>query len=149
MVSNASALLIYATPGVASAAVAGAAWWTERGRAALRAVAGSAVRMAAKRLIPAALVALISLALGVVAYAGHAPDVSGDQAVHGAAIALLASALALSVYWGLGRFVRRFGALMAVWMVSLVPLYFYAFFALVIALTYTQCGPGNPGCLFG
>lgn len=66
----------------------------------------SVVRAAVRRWVPAALVVSISVAFGVLAYAGHAPDVSRDQAVHGAVIAL------------------------------------------IFALTYTQCGPGNSGCLF-
>jgi hypothetical protein len=144
-------VLFYGTPAVVSAVVGGAAWWTERGRAALcagGAAAMSVVRAAVRRSIPAALVVSISVAFGGLAYAGHAPDVSAGQAVHGAVIALVASALALSVYWALGRFVRQLAMLVMVWLASLVPLYFYAFFALIFALTYTQCGPGNPGCLF-
>lgn len=145
-------LLIYATPAVASAVVGGAAWWTRPGRAALRAGGAatmSIARAAARTCIPAALVVSISIGLGALAYGGHAPYVSSDRAVHGALIALLASVLALSVYWGLGRVVRQLAMLVVVWVASLVPLYFYAFFALVFALTYTQCGPENPGCLFG
>lgn len=149
--SDLTVLLFYGTPAVASAVVTGAAWRTKPGRAALRAggaAATSIVRAAVRRWIPAALVVSISAALGALAYAGHAPEVSAGQAVHGAVIALLASALALSVYWALGRFVRQLAMLIVVWVASLVPLYFYAFFALIIALTYTQCGPGNSGCLF-
>lgn len=150
--SDFTVLLFYATPAVASAVVGGVAWWTTPGRAALRAsgaAAMSIVRVAVRRCIPAALVVSISVALGALAYAGHASYVSSGRAVHGAVIAVLASALALSLYWGLGRVVRQLAMLIVVWVASLVPLYFYAFFALVFALTYTQCGPGNPGCLFG
>ncbi|MGN6866818.1 MAG: hypothetical protein ACTHMY_00280 [Solirubrobacteraceae bacterium] len=100
MVNNATEVLIYATPAMASAAVAGAAWWTKPGRAALRA--------------------------GKVA-----------------AMSVVRTAVAV------GRFVRQLAMVVVVWVASLVPLYFYAFFALVMVLGYTQCGPGNPGCLFG
>jgi hypothetical protein len=152
MVDNFPEILIIATPALASAAVVAAAWWTKPGRVALRAgraAAISVVRVALRRCVPAALVASISVTLGVLAYVGHAPDVSGDQAIHGAVIALLASALALSIYWALGRFVRRLAMLVVVWVASLVPLYYYAFFALIIALTYTQCGPGASDCPLG
>src|SRR6185437_2345043 len=152
MVNNASEILFYAAPGVASAAVAGAAWWTKPGRAALRAgkaAAISVVRAAVQQSVPVVLAGLISVTLGVLAYTGHALDVSSDQALHGAVIALLASALALGIYWALGRFVRQLAMLVVVWVASLVPLYFYAFFALIIVLRNTQCRPGNPGCLFG
>jgi len=149
VVNNATAILIFATPGVASAAVAGTAWWTKPGRAALRtgrAVAGSAVRMAAKRWTPAALVALISVAVGVLAYNGHALDVSSAQALHGAVIALLASAVALGAYWALGRVARHLGTVFGLWAVGLFPLYFYAFWAWLLVAGYTQCGPQAYEC---
>ncbi len=152
MVNNDSTVvLFYGTPAVASALVGGVAWWSKPGRTALRAggaAAMSIVRAAVRRWIPAALVMSISVALGALAYAGHAPEVGGGQAVHGAVIALLASAPALSVYWALGRVVRQVAMLIVVWVASLMPLYFYAFIALTFALSYTQCGPGNSGCLF-
>jgi hypothetical protein len=144
--------LFISTPGLASAAVAGDAWWTKPARAALRAggaAARSVGRVAVQRWIPAALVVLISVTLGVLAYVGHTPDVSGDRVIHGAVIALLASGLALSLYWGLARVVREFVTLFAVWVLSLVPLYYYAFFAFVIVVTYTQCGPASIDCPFG
>jgi hypothetical protein len=147
-----SEFLIFVTPGLASAAVAGAAWWTRPGRAALRtgkAAAISVARAAVERWIPVALAALISITLGVVAYAGHTLDVSSGRALHGAVIALLASAGALAIYWAMGRFVRQIAMLVGLWALSLVPLYYYAFFALVVVVTYTQCAPGNSDCPFG
>jgi hypothetical protein len=142
-------LLIFATPALASAAVAGAAWWTEPGRAALRAGRAAAIsvgRAAVQRWIPVAMVALISVTIGVLAYVGHALEVSSAQALHGAVIALLASALALGMYWGLGIVVRHLVTLGGLWVVSLLPLYFYAFFAWILVAGYTQCGPQAYEC---
>ena len=150
MVSNAlSEVLLYGTPAVASLAVAGSAWWTASGRTTVdrtRAGGMSVSRVAGQRWISAALVAAISVALGVLSYAGHAPDVSRSQALDGAAIALLASAPPLGMYWALGRLVRRLPSLVVGWIASLVPLYFYAFLALVIVAGHTQCGPEAYEC---
>jgi hypothetical protein len=102
--------------------------------------------MAAQRSIPAALVALISVTLGVLAYTGHALEVSSAQALHGAIIALLASALALGMYWVLGCVVRHLVTLGGLWVVSLAPLYFYALWAWLLVAGYTQCGPQAYEC---
>jgi hypothetical protein len=134
---------------VASAAVAGAAWWTQPGRAALRAGRTAAIsvgRAAAERWTPVALAALISVTLAVLAYVNHALDVSSGQALHGAVIALLASAVALGGYWALGVVVRRLVTLAGLWVVSLGPLYFYALWAWLVVLGYTQCGPQAYEC---
>jgi hypothetical protein len=149
MVNNGIEVLILGTPALASAAVAGAAWWTKPGRAALRAgraAAISVVRAAVQQWIPVVLAGLISVAIGVLVYIGHALDVSSNQALHGAVIALLASALALGIYWALGRFVRQRAMLVVVWVASLVPLYYYAFFAWIAVAAYTQCGPQAYEC---
>ncbi len=145
-----SEILVYATPALASLAVAGSAWWTAPGRVgtlrARRTAVFSACRVVAKRWIPVALVALISVTLGVLAYSGHAPDVSRSQALAGAAIALLACGMALSMYWALGRLVRRLPFLVVGWIASLVPLYAYALLALLIVAGHTQCGPEAYEC---
>lgn len=149
MVNNLAELLTYATPALASAAVAGAAWWTAPGRAALRAGSAAAIsagRAAVERWIPAALVALISVTLGVLAYVGHALEVSGAQALQGAAIAVLASGLALGMYRAMGRLARRLPWLAVGWVASLVPLYLYALLAFLIVAGYTQCGPQAYEC---
>jgi hypothetical protein len=99
-----------------------------------------------QRWIPAALVALISATLGVLAYVGHALGVSSAQALHGAVIALLASAVALVIYWVLGRVVRHLVNLGGLWVVSLAPLYFYALWAWLVVAGYTQCGPQAYEC---
>jgi hypothetical protein len=61
-------------------------------------------------------------------------------------LALLASALALTMYWALGIVVRHLVTLAGLWVVSLVPLYFYAFFAWLIVAGHTQCGPQAYEC---
>lgn len=149
MVNNASEILIFATPVVASAAVTGAAWWTQPGRAALRAgraAAISAGRAAAPRWIPVALAALISVTVGVLAYLGRTLEVSSDRALHGAVIATLATAVALGIYWALGIVARRVATVVGLWALSLVPLYYFAFFAWIAVAGYTQCGPQAYEC---
>lgn len=149
MVNNAAEMLIFAAPAVASAAVAGAAWWTQPGRAAIRAGRAAAIsvgRAAAERWTPVVLAALISVTLAVLAYVDRALDVSSGQALHGAVIALLASAVALGMYWALGVVVRRLVTLAGLWVVSLAPLYFYALWAWLVVLGFTQCGPQAYEC---
>lgn len=130
MTGSSTQLIAFATPAVASVAVVCAARW------------------AAKRWIPAALVAVISVTLGVVAYLARAPGLSIGQAIAGAVVAVLASSLPLSLYWAMGRFVRDLVALVVGWVASLAPLYFYALYALLFVVAYTQCG-GSSGCPFG
>jgi hypothetical protein len=149
MVNNATEILIFATPAVASAAVTGAAWWTKHGRATLRAGRAAAIsvgRAAAQRWIPAALAALSSVTVGVLAYLGRALEVSSGQALHGAVIATLATAVALGLYWALGIVARRVATVVGLWALSLVPLYSYAFFAWIAVAGYTQCGPQAYEC---
>lgn len=124
-------------------AVACAAWWT-----APRHVAPPPVSIA-KRLIPAALVAVITVTVGVVAYLGHAPGVSTGRAIGGAVVAVLASVLPLSLYWAAGRFVRDLVDLVLAWLASLAPLYIYAVIESLIVVAYTQCGPGSSECPLG
>jgi hypothetical protein len=146
MVNSFTELLICGTPAVVTAAVAGTAWWTQPPRRALRvggAVAGSALRRAARREIPVALVALTSVACGVLAFVTHPADVSGGRALGGAVVALMASALPLSLYWVMGRVVRRLLVLVVAWAVSLAPLYYYALFAALIVFSLSQCGPAS------
>lgn len=146
MVNN---MLIYAAPALASAAVAGLAWRTKPGRAALhagRAAAISVGRAAVQRWIPVALAALISTTIGVLVYLGHALDVSSGQALHGAVIAVVASILALAGYWALGIVARHFVTVFGVWALSLMPLYYYAFLAWIAVAGYTQCGPQAYEC---
>ena len=147
MVNDPSELLIFATPALASAAVAGTAWWTRSVAVRVgRTVAASAARAAVQRWIPVALVVLISVTIGVLAYFGRALDVSSGQALHGAVIALLASALALAGYWVLGIVARHLVIVFGVWALSLVPLYSDAFFAWIVVAGYTQCGPQAYEC---
>ena len=149
MVNTVGQVLIFATPALASAAVAGAAWRMERGRAAIRAgrvAAISVARAAVRRWIPVALAALISVTIGVLAYLGHAVDVTSGRALHGALLALLASAIALGVYWVLGIVVRRLVTLGGLWALSLMPLYSYALVAWLVVAGYTQCGPQAYEC---
>jgi hypothetical protein len=93
-----------------------------------------------------ALTAVISVTIGALAYFGHAVDVSGPRALHGALLALLASAIALGVYWVLGIVVRQLVTLGGLWVLSLMPLYFYALFAWLVVAGYTQCGPQAYEC---
>ncbi|HET6867069.1 MAG TPA: hypothetical protein VFH80_14205 [Solirubrobacteraceae bacterium] len=149
MVNSSTEILILATPAPASAAVAGVAWWYKPGRAAVqagRAAAISVGRAAAQRRIPAALAALISITVGSLAYVGRALEVSSGQALHGAVIAALASAIALGLYWFLGIVIRRLVTLFGVWVLSLMPLYFYVFLAWIMVARYTQCGPQAYEC---
>ena len=142
-------VLLWATPAVATLAVAGAAWWTKPGSAALRAGGAASSpggRAALRRSIPAALAALISVTLAVLAYMGHASDVTSDRALAGAAVAALASAVALGMYWAIGRVVRHLVTLAGLWVVALMPLYFYAFVVFLWVATYTQCGPQSYEC---
>jgi hypothetical protein len=143
--NNPAELLVYATPGLASLVVACAAWWAAPGRAG----AIPAVTASVRRYIPAALVALISVTLGVVAYAGHAPGLTGDRALEGGVVAFLASALPLSLYWLMGRVLRPLVAVVMAWAVGLAPLYYYALIASLIVVGYTQCGPGSTDCPLG
>lgn len=149
MVNNATEILIFATPVVASASVAGAAWWTRHGRAALhtgRAAAISVGRAAVERWILLALAALISITVGLLAYLGRALEVSSGQALHGAVIATLATAAALGMYWALGIVARRLATVVGLWALSILPLYYYAFFAWIAVARYTQCGPQAYEC---
>jgi hypothetical protein len=146
--------VILATPALASPSVAAAAWWTAPGRAPLGQVAAwrsaaartAAARVARWRWAPAALVVLISAALGLLAYLSRAPDVSGSRALDGAAIALAASAIPLSMYYTLGRLIRRAMAVLVVWLLSLLPLYYYAIFAVIVVASWAQCTPGQYEC---
>lgn len=147
--STLTQLLTFATPPLASAAIAGSAWWYEPGRAALRAGGAAAIsigRAAVQRWIPVTVAALISVAIGALVYVGRALEVSNAQALHGAVIAALASALALGVYWVLGIVVRRLVTLGGLWALSLLPLYFYGFFAWIFVARYTQCPPNAYEC---
>jgi hypothetical protein len=135
--NNFTELLIYATPALASAAVAGAAWWTQPGRVALRAAGSVSVGLAA----------LIGVTIGVVVYSGHAADVSTGRALGGALVAFVASALPLGLYWAMGRLVRRLVVLVVAWVASLAPLYYYALFAVLITYSLTQCGATTSECL--
>ena len=139
MVNNFGEVLVLTTPALATAAVAGVTWWSRPGRAPANSVALGGW-------IPIALAALISVTIGVLAYLGHALDVSGGRALHGAVLALLASATALGAYWVLGIFVRRLVTLGGLWALSLMPLYLYALFAWLAVAGYTQCGPQAYEC---
>ena len=149
MVNSLTEALLFATPALVSLAVTSATWWTAPDRAAPRAggtVATRSVRVGPKQLIPIWLVGLISATLGVLAYLGHAPEVGSGQAVHGGAIAFLATAFPLGMYWVLARLARRMPSVVVGWVASLVPLYFYAFFAWIWVAGYTQCGPQAYEC---
>jgi hypothetical protein len=147
VVNDPSELLIFATPALASAAVAGTAWWTRSVAVRVgRTVAASAARAAVQRWIPVALVVLISVTIGVLAYLGRALEVSSDRALHGAVIAALATAMALGIYWALGIVARRAATVVGLWALSLVPLYLFGFFAWIAVARYTQCGPQAYEC---
>jgi hypothetical protein len=149
MVNKLEQILAVSTPALASAAVAGAAWWSQHGNDVLRAgraAASSVGRVVIRRWIPVALAALISVTIGALVYSGHAVEVSGARALHGALLALLASAIALGVYWILGIVVRRLVTLAGLWVLGLMPLYFYALFAWLVVAGYAQCGPQAYEC---
>lgn len=146
--------MIYATPAAASLAVAVAAWWTAPGRAPLAQIAAwrsavarsAAVRVARWRWVPVALVVLVSAAIGVLAYLTRVPDVNSSRALGGAAIALAASLVPLSIYYAIGRLIKHAMTMLGVWLVSLLPLYYYAVVALIVVSASTQCTPGQYDC---
>lgn len=86
------------------------------------------------------------MTVGVLAYLGRALEVSSGQALHGAVIAMLATAVALGMYWALGIAARRVATVVGLWALSLVPLYYFAFFAWIALARYTQCGPQAYEC---
>lgn len=91
-------------------------------------------------------VAAISLAVGLIAYGGHAGDVSAGRAVAGGALATGVSAVVLGLYFLAGRHLRRGLGLFLLWLASLAPLYYLSFGALIATLAYTQCLPGASEC---
>ena len=64
-------------------------------------------------------------------------------------VAAGASAIPLSVYYAIGRFVRAVSVIVITWIASLMLLYPYAFIASICVVTQTQCGPGASDGPFG
>jgi hypothetical protein len=127
-------MITVATPALATLLVLVTAWRTSH-------TSGAGGRGA-----PTALTSGISATLGAVAYLGRATGVESSQVLEGAVIAFLATALALSAYAVIGRFTRRLPFALLAWLATLVPLYVYAFFALLAVAGRTQCPPDAYEC---
>ncbi len=128
------AMVAWITPGLASLLVVVTAWRT------------SPRRRAGWPEAPTAILAVISAALGVVAYVTHAAAVDTSRVLDGAGIASLATALALSVYYAIGRLSHRLLFAVLTWVATLFPLYLYALVVWLMVAGSTQCPPDAYEC---
>jgi hypothetical protein len=91
------------------------------------------------------LVALISGGIAVLVYVNHRAGLNSAQALGWTAVAVIATAFPLTVYWALGRLIRRLALVLVAWLLSLAPLYYYAYVVVFVVVVATQCAPGCLG----
>jgi hypothetical protein len=96
----------------------------------------------------AAGVVVASLVITGVAATTHDPDVSGDRFAEGLMLAFVALGLVpLAIYYGLGAaLARRRVILGGLWLITQVPLAYYALIAWIFVLDYVACTPDAYEC---
>jgi hypothetical protein len=109
---------------------------------------GAWARRSRGHVIGIALVVAASILIVLAVATGRDPEVGDSQFARGLALALVALGLApLGVYYGLGAaLARRRVILGVVYVVLLVPLYYYAFIAFILVADLVYCGPDAYEC---
>jgi hypothetical protein len=95
-------------------------------------------------------IVVASLAITAVAATTHDPDVSGGRFAEGLMLAFVALGLVpLAVYYGLGASLARHRLILGgLWLITQVPLAYYALIAWIFVLDYVACTPDAYECPF-
>jgi len=93
-----------------------------------------------------AAIAVISVAVGLLAFGNKAADVMSHRALSGAALAAVLSLIPLAGYYLLGARVRSGAAVVFVLLTTLGPLYAYSLVGLLWVVDLTACTPDAYEC---
>ena len=109
---------------------------------------GAWARRSRRHVVGIALVVAASVVIVLAVATGRDPDVGDAQFARGLALALVALGLfPLGLYYGLGAaLAQRHVILGVIYVALLVPLYYYAFIAIVLVADLVYCGPDAYEC---